>query len=135
MCLRQFLADNRLRSNANQTLEETLRWETLWEEPWSNTDPTPEQLRDAALDESARLGSPGTACCELAAHASGWMAAQGWLKRELRTAGVERDQRAPNMVLDAMACCEHGIRVLARGRRLSSEAASAGAGARPAASR
>ena len=99
---------------ANKTLEEGLRVEAIWDKPWSNTKRAPAALRDAALDELEGPDGPGPACRELLVKAAGHLAAQGWLKpTDPGGQGRERDQRQPNVVLDAMHKTPLGIHVLA----------------------
>lgn len=110
--LRQFPVDGRSLGVASLTLEETLRLDAIWDEHWDNTNRSPADLGAAAIAELA-AGGPGASCRELAIKAAGYLAASGWLKRQIAGGrGIDRDQRAPNMVLDAMYRCEHGVHVL-----------------------
>jgi hypothetical protein len=112
--LRQFHVDPRSLETAHLTLGEALALDGAWELPWADTARSPEQLRDAALEELRDEGQPGCACRELAVKAVGHMAAQGWLKREARdTGGGFRDQRPADTVLELMHACEQGVHTLA----------------------
>ena len=63
--LRQLaVAGNKLQA-ANTTLAEALRLEALWDEPWENTNRSPDELCSASLDELEQRGEPGAACREL----------------------------------------------------------------------
>lgn len=113
--LRQFpQADGRMRAAANTTLIEALRLSQIWDCPWEHTERSPEQLREAALEELDH-GGPGPAARELAVKAVGFLAAQGWLKSQISGSrgGADRDQRAPNVVIDVMLSSRQGIHVLA----------------------
>lgn len=112
--LRQFTVEGRSLDVANKTLEESLRVEAIWDKPWTNTNRAPAVLRDAALGELESAGEPGPACRELLVKASGHLAAQSWLKpTDPGGPGRDRDQRQPNVVLDAMHKTLQGIHVLA----------------------
>lgn len=120
--LRQFQVDARTLETAHLTLGEALGLDAVWEQKWSNTNRSPEALRDAALKELSRDTDPGPACRELVVKAAGHMAAQGWLKRESRDPhGNFRDQRPPETVLDLMHRSTQGVysleEALAAGRR------------------
>lgn len=120
--LRQFPVDGRQRGHANQALEEMLRIDALWDEQWADTGRSPEVLLAYALEEFDEASEPGPACRELLVKAAGYLASQGWLKRQIAGGtGVDRDQRAPNMVLESMYRTVHGLHVLgealAAGRR------------------
>jgi hypothetical protein len=113
--LRPFATDNRARQVASATLQEGLRVEALWDASWVNTRRAPAALREAAIAELEEHGTIGPAGRELAAKSLGYLAAQGWLKRETtgRMEGFERDQRAPNIVLERLLGSRHGVLVLA----------------------
>ncbi len=112
--LRQFLVEAALRDTAHLTLGDILGLELIWEQPWENSDRTPEELCEAALSEVSGNGQPGPACRELLVKAAGHLAARGWLKGESRKAyGGFRDQRQPESVLDLMHRSPQGIKVLA----------------------
>ena len=112
--LRQFIVDAALRDTAHLTLGDILGLDSIWEQPWENSDRTPEELCEAALSELAGSGQPGPACRELLVKAAGHLAARGWLKGESRKAyGGFRDQRQPESVLDLMHRSPQGIKVLA----------------------
>ena len=96
--------------------------ESLWTEAWENTDRTADELRLAALAELEAAGTPGGACREIVVKAAGYLAANGWMKPQISgRREVERDQRQPSVVLDAMHRSVHGIyqlaEALAAGRR------------------
>lgn len=112
--LRQFNVEGRSLDVANKTLEEGLRVEGIWDEPWQNTKREPAKLRAAALAELEADGEPGPACRELLVKAAGHLAAQGWLKpTDPGGQGRDRDQREPKVVLDTMHKTPLGIHVLA----------------------
>jgi hypothetical protein len=112
--LRQFNVEGRSLDVANTTLEEGLRVEAIWDKPWVNTKRSPAALRDAALAELEGTGEPGPACRELLVKAVGHLAAQGWLKpTDPGGQDRNRDQRQPNVVLDAMHKTPLGVHVLA----------------------
>jgi hypothetical protein len=119
--LRQFSVEGRYLQVANTTLEESLRVEAIWDQPWLNTKRAPAELRDAALVE-LEAGEPGSTCRELMVKAAGHLAAQGWLKpTDPGAPGRDRDQRQSNVVLELMHRSPLGIRLfaeaLAAGRR------------------
>ncbi|HXH33024.1 MAG TPA: hypothetical protein VNJ54_01275 [Plantibacter sp.] len=88
--------------------------DALWDEPWENTDREPAELLAAAIVELEDGGVPGSACRELLVKAAGYLASQGWLRAQISGArGLDRDQRQPSVVLDAMHCSKHGLEVLA----------------------
>jgi hypothetical protein len=112
--LRQFTVEGRSLDVANRALEESLRAEAIWDKPWTNTNRAPAELRDAALAELETASEPGPACRELVVKAAGHLAAQSWLKpTDPGGPGRDRDQRQPNIVLDAMHKTPQGIHVLA----------------------
>ena len=114
LALRQFSVEGRSLQSANTTLQEALRVEAIWDKPWSNTKRSPSELRDAALTELETTSEPGKAARELLVKASGHLAAQSWLKAQIAGGrGLERDQRQPNVVLEAMHATRQGIHVLA----------------------
>jgi hypothetical protein len=80
----------------------------LWEFRWEVTGRSPEDLRDAALAELA-AGSPGSSAMELATLGVFWLTAYRSLVREVRGGD---DNRAPQVILGALASSTHGIRTL-----------------------
>jgi hypothetical protein len=114
LALRQFYVEGRSLQSANTTLAESLRVEAIWDEQWENTTRSPAELRAAALAELERNSEPGPSARELLVKASGHLAAQGWMRAQISGGrNLERDQRQPNVVLDAMHRTPQGIYVLA----------------------
>ena len=103
LALRQFNVDGRSLQVANTTLEEALRVEAIWDKPRVNTNRSPAELCDAALEELDTSDEPGERAVSCSVKAAGHLAAQSWLKpQDPGAPGRDRDQRQPAVVLEAM---------------------------------
>jgi hypothetical protein len=106
-------ASANLRKSAESTLPRAYIMPAFWDRPWSITNRTPEELRDAALRE-VHSGHPGRSALELTALGVFWLGVYGGLGRESygQSGNTEPDNRSPNAVLALVMSREHGIHVL-----------------------
>jgi hypothetical protein len=100
---------------ARETLQNVYLHPDIWGRGLKPTRRTPEELRDAALEE-LKAGDPGEGCLRIAAQGAYWLAAQRLL-REARFFDTDqnlRDGRTPQRVLNDLMRTPRGIQFLYR---------------------